>query len=318
VILRRFKPITEVADLAGETLADAEVKVADELDKFPKATGARGNPGGRGAKIVRDQKGPAHAPTLAELGMAKKRVVRARKLKTLGAKKRHQLIAGLKKEGKAVNPASILTQSRKEAKAEKKHQLAAAAFNADGPFSTVVIDWPWPMQKIDRDERPNQDAFDYPVMKVEDMPDFWFKEIEFKPDGTSRIEDDCHLFMWTTHKFLPAALELVKKCGFTYVLLMTWNKPGGYQPLDLPQYNTEFIVYARRGTPLFIDTKDFFTGFEAQSREHSRKPAEFYETIARVTGNSRLDVFAREERPGFAQYSNERKFKQVEHAEAAE
>jgi len=38
-------------------------------------------------------------------------------------------------------------------------------FSEDGPFGTVVLDPPWDMQKIDREVRPNQDAFDYPVMK---------------------------------------------------------------------------------------------------------------------------------------------------------
>jgi len=34
--------------------------------------------------------------------------------------------------------------------------------------------------------------------------------------------------MWTTQKFLPAALRLVEKFGFRYVLLMVWRKSGGF------------------------------------------------------------------------------------------
>jgi hypothetical protein len=73
----------------------------------------------------------------------------------------------------------------------------------------------------------------------------------------------------------------------------------------LPQYNTEHVVYARRGTPLFIDTRDFRLGFSAPRREHSRKPSLFYDTVRRVTGGSRIDVFSREPHEGFAQYGNE-------------
>jgi N6-adenosine-specific RNA methylase IME4 len=109
----------------------------------------------------------------------------------------------------------------------------------------------------------------------------------------------------TTSPRRPAALELLPKIGFHYVLTMVWHKPGGFQPHDLPQYNCEFVVYARRGAPVFIDTKDFNCCFAAPRREHSRKPDDFYDTVRRVTGGSRIDVFSREARDGFAQYGNE-------------
>jgi N6-adenosine-specific RNA methylase IME4 len=230
--------------------------------------------------------------------------------------KQSKLVAGLNAAGKQVTPSAILAASRQEAKEAKRHNIATAAFNAEGPYDTVVIDWPWPMQKIDRDVRPNQDAFDYPTMTIDEMREFWAEEIELK----SRIKPDCHLFTWTTQKFLPHALALVEQFGFKYVLVMVWHKPGGFQPIGLPQYNGEFVVYARKGAPIFIDTKDFHCVFDAPRREHSRKPKEFYETIARVTGGSRLDVFARERHPGFAQYSNENRWQDepVEQQQAAE
>lgn len=86
---------------------------------------------------------------------------------------------------------------------------------------------------------------------------------------------------------------------------MVWHKSGGFQPIGLPQYNCEFAIYARRGSPVFTSTKNFMVCNEWDRREHSRKPKEFYELIKRVTGGSRLDVFAREAHDGFAQYGNE-------------
>jgi N6-adenosine-specific RNA methylase IME4 len=163
----------------------------------------------------------------------------------------------------------------------------------------VVIDPPWPVQKIDRDVRPNQDALDYPTMSEDEIRAFWLRNI------ADKLVDNCHVFCWTTQRFLPATLRLIEAWSLKYVLVMGWLKPGGFQPVGLPQYNLEHIVYARKGTPVFIDTKNFNCGFAAPRREHSRKPEIFYDTIRRVTGGSRIDVFSREQRKGFLQYGNE-------------
>jgi N6-adenosine-specific RNA methylase IME4 len=100
-------------------------------------------------------------------------------------------------------------------------------------------------------------------------------------------------------------LRLVEGWGFRYVCMFVWHKPGGFQPVGLPQYNCEFVIYARLGTPRFVSTKDFFCCFSATRREHSRKPDEFYDLIERVTEGPRIDVFSREKRNGYAQYGNE-------------
>lgn len=154
------------------------------------------------------------------------------------------------------------------------------------------------MQKIGRDVRPNQNGFDYPTMSEDKLRDFG-----------SQIDkiaaDDCHMFMWTTEKFLPLAFDLLKAWGFEYVFTMVWHKSGGFQPIGLPQFNCEFIVYGHRGSTSFVDTKAFSCCFEAPRREHSRKPDEFYNLIRRVAPGPRIDVFSREPRDGFEQFGNE-------------
>jgi N6-adenosine-specific RNA methylase IME4/DNA-binding XRE family transcriptional regulator len=173
---------------------------------------------------------------------------------------------------------------------EQSRHLAGPA----GQYNVIVIDPPWEMQKIEREVAPNQANFDYPTMDEDELADM-----------TLPAADDCHLFCWTTHKHLPMALRLLDAWGFRYVLTMVWHKPGGFQPFGLPQYNCEFAVYGRKGSPKFIDTKAFNTCFEAPRREHSRKPDEFYDVIRRVTGGSRIDIFSRENRDGFDCWGNE-------------
>lgn len=300
---RRWQPIKAVADRAGICWINAEVRLGEELAKIPKAKGTRGqfkgstDGGISGGSIVAPPEDDA--PSRAELGIAKKHASRAEKLAAMPAAERKELVDRLVADGKPVSSNAVLAKKRVQNKTEKKHEIAKAAFSCDGPFDCVVIDPPWPMQKIDREERPNQDAFAYPVMIERELADFWRRHI------TAKLSQDCHVFCWTTQKFLPMALRLLEAWSLKYVLAMVWHKAGGFQPVDLPQYNCEFVIYARKGSPVFTETTDFNCCFSAPRREHSRKPDYFYDVIRRVTGGSRIDVFSREPRDGFAQFGNE-------------
>jgi len=310
-IQRRWRPVKEVADKAGQCWVAADYKLGEELLKNGKSKGTKGQivgrkpgSGGRGKNANLSSGGtimsaPDEVQTDADLGIGKRLAARARKLAELDGRSRQQLVKELKSLDRAVTPDAVLALNRLHNKVERKHQISASKFSNNGPFDAAVIDPPWDMKKIDRDVRPNQDAFDYPTMATDKIAALWRDEI------APRLKPDCHVFLWTTQRYLPDAIALLQSFGLRYVLTFVWHKDGGFQPIDLPQYNCEFVIYARKGTPLFIDTKNFLCCFTAKRREHSRKPDEFYDVIRRVTGGSRIDVFSREKREGFAQYGNQ-------------
>lgn len=288
-----------VSDRAGEVRITADRIIGTKLAERPRSMGAK--PIGR-SQMLRPTN---DAHTYAEMGIPNR--AQASRLQRIAAVPDTELKAAIETL-KSDPGAQVTTAAVMRIITNQQHQDRVAAirlrpsmFSSDGPFGTFVVDPPWPMQKLERDVRLNQASeLDYPTMEPEELIEFWHREL------AKRAEPDVHLFLWTTQKHLLFdAPKVLAGIGARPVFTMVWHKAGGFQPVGLAQYNSEFIVYARIGTPIFIDTTDFMTCFNAPRREHSRKPDQFYDTIRRVTGGPRIDVFAREAREGFAQYGNE-------------
>uniref|UniRef100_A0A6M3LES8 Putative methyltransferase n=1 Tax=viral metagenome TaxID=1070528 RepID=A0A6M3LES8_9ZZZZ len=161
-------------------------------------------------------------------------------------------------------------------------------------YQTIVIDPPWPVKKIIRDERPNQGAFDYPTMSIEEI---------VKLKISVLASDNCHIYLWTTHKFLPVSFLILEEWGFKYQCLLTWVKNVGMTPFSW-MYSTEHCLFGRKGSLDLLKLGERLD-FNGKVREHSRKPEIFYELIKRVSPGPRIDIFSREKREGFDQFGNE-------------
>ena len=163
-----------------------------------------------------------------------------------------------------------------------------------GKYDVIVIDPPWQMEKIERDVAPEQVGFDYPTMSIDEIKNFELPS-----------EDNCHVFMWITQKHHRHGFDIFDAWGVKFICEFVWHKNGGFQPFGLPQFNHEYIMYGRIGTPQFADFKNFFTCFNAKRTGHSAKPEEFYETLRRVTAGKRIDIFNRRDIEGFDKWGNE-------------
>lgn len=259
--------------------------------------------GGRPTEKTGSQTDPVSAPpTLSEAGIDKHLADRARKLAAVPETEFNSLMEGWREKVSDENSKVTLNllaagerEIRRKAQQVDLQGIGASDVNpVTGVYDVIVIDPPWPMQKIERDVRPNQVEFDYPTMSEEELAALDIP-----------AANDCHVFLWTTHKFMPMAFRLLDAWNFKYVCTFVWHKPGGFQPIGLPQYNCEFALYARKGTPKFVETKAFPVCFNAPRGAHSEKPQEFYNVINRVTDGKRLDMFNRRVIDGFETWGNQ-------------
>lgn len=165
----------------------------------------------------------------------------------------------------------------------------------EGKYAAIVIDPPWPVEKILREVRPKQGpALDYPVMQLDEIAALPIPDLA--SEGT-------HVYLWTTHKFLPAAFDLFDAWGVRYECLMTWVKNVGMTPFSW-MYDTEHVLFGRIGS-LELATKGQRLSFQAPVDGHSVKPDVFYERVIAASPAPRLEMFARRDREGFTVWGNE-------------
>lgn len=181
---------------------------------------------------------------------------------------------------------SAVNQIRKDELAENPPELPT------GKYATIVIDPPWPIEKITTDARPNQTDMDYPIMTLD--------EIKALPVA-DMVADDCWIFLWITQKFFWQGREMLEHWGLEpQSWFFTWVKNQGLPVLfESPKWNCEYVLVGKKGKPIFVSKKGLVLGFEDIAEKHSRKPAKFYEMLLNSTISPRLDMFSRREIEGF-------------------
>jgi N6-adenosine-specific RNA methylase IME4 len=166
-----------------------------------------------------------------------------------------------------------------------------------GLFDVVSVDPPWPYEG----ESKNLTSFDsvgrrvanpYPEMSIGQI-----KSIELP------LMDNAVVLLWTTHKFLPDAFEILKEWNLDYKATLVWNKEkigmGAWFRMQC-----EFCLVGIKGKPYWENTtyRDIIT---ESRREHSRKPDCFFEMIEKITMGNRLEYFSREKREGWKVFGND-------------
>jgi N6-adenosine-specific RNA methylase IME4 len=206
------------------------------------------------------------------------------------------------------------------------------------PFRCTVTDPPWPEKGAGKIKR-GADRW-YSCMKVKDIIALHLDLLTetVTDSGLVRppqfeIAENSHLWCWTTNNYLKAGLELLDALGYRYISNSAWakmecaelapgvpayfkNKPAWIkQRQGLGQYmcgEHELLLFGVRGKLLAL-WKDKSTGAKMQGTltlgprtpKHSEKPQAAYDKIANISPGPRLELFARDPRPGWTVWGNE-------------
>jgi N6-adenosine-specific RNA methylase IME4 len=157
----------------------------------------------------------------------------------------------------------------------------------------LVIDPPWEYQKRQGDPTHRAQC-PYPAMSVE--------EIEALPVA-DHAHEDAILWLWTTNAHLHDAYHVVEAWGFTVKTILTWAKDR-IGCGDWLRGQTEHCLLCVHGNPVVRLTSQS-TLLTAPRREHSRKPDEFYRLVETLCPGSKCELFARDQRDGWASFGAE-------------
>jgi N6-adenosine-specific RNA methylase IME4 len=118
-------------------------------------------------------------------------------------------------------------------------------------------------------------------------------------------EQDAHLYVWVTNKYLPRIFDVLAWWNFTYSTTLVWcKKPMGGGLGGKFGVTTEFLIHATRGslaatgrvTGTWFDVKRQYLNGKPQ---HSAKPEFFLDLIEQVSPGPHLEMFSRRARLGW-------------------
>ena len=172
-----------------------------------------------------------------------------------------------------------------------------------GQYRVILADPPWqyraftPGTKTKRIGRVNVSpvAVQYDTLTVPQLGALPVSDL---------AEEDAALFLWATPPCLVEAIDLIRAWGFTYrTVAFNWVKltRSGKPCIGLGHYtraNAEMCLLGIRGA-MPVKDRAVRQVILSSRREHSRKPDEQYERIMRLFDGPYLELFARQQWPGW-------------------
>jgi N6-adenosine-specific RNA methylase IME4 len=254
---------------------------------------------------------PDSPPTLADAGIDKNLANRARKLHALPSSEFERVVAdgrqaierGVERQ---VLRAVEIAAARETYDARKEQGGTVAdleALAASGKkFGAIYVDPPWSFEVYSGKGKQKAPERHYDVMSLDDIKALPIADL---------AATDCALFLWGVWPRLPDALEVVAAWKFEFkTAAFVWVKQnrsgeGLFTGMGFwTRANSEPCLLATRGSPLRL-AADVHQIILSPVREHSRKPDEVRSRIERLVAGPYLELFGREQAPGWTVWGNE-------------
>lgn len=174
-----------------------------------------------------------------------------------------------------------------------------------GPFKCIYMDPAWGFRTYGGEDRiPTLGANPYPPMSLDEMKALPVADV---------ADTDCLLIMWVISSHVPQAIELAESWTFTYRSLgPVWIKDRSPDQVEMFDHDpicdlgmgywfrqqAEIALVFGRGSPTRLSA-GVRQVIAKPRREHSRKP-DIYQRIEALVGGPYLEMFARNERPGWS------------------
>jgi N6-adenosine-specific RNA methylase IME4 len=166
----------------------------------------------------------------------------------------------------------------------------------DGKFSLIYADPPWRYEHVKTESRAIENQ--YPTMSLDEICALQVP-----------AADDSVLFLWATSPKLAEAMRVIESWGFTYRTCAVWDKEQIGMGYYFRQQHELLLVAAKGQAPVPEPSTRMPSVFRSKRSAHSEKPTFIYgylEAMYPEFGKSdRVELFTREEHPGWTQWSNE-------------
>jgi N6-adenosine-specific RNA methylase IME4 len=168
-------------------------------------------------------------------------------------------------------------------------------------FGTLYIDPPW---KYNNQGTRAATGNHYKAGADNPKEGMTVEQIAGLPIG-ELAEQNSHLHLWTTNAFLFECPKLFEAWGFEFRSTFIWCKPqmgiGNYW-----RNSHEILLTAIRGDAKRFISKSLKSWIEHSRGKHSAKPEIVAEYIEKASpGPNRIELFARQQRPGWTVWGNE-------------